>query len=223
MWGTLIKGNPDYRPELAKQLRVFLALKYNVSLYSNLIHIASVIKEAESYINYVSSSTGRAISLDEQVFHLLSRLGVYHKLITMDHIKDIHKIFDIVFIRHMPTIINLEDVRNVLEYCLYRKITTSILSNTSFITGAQLRVVLKRYDLLRFFTFMDFSDETGRCKPHPDAFRKLEDLLLLQGYNILHVGNSEKHDMPCFRYGIDPLLIYGTTRNTIKTVIDRIV
>lgn len=67
----------------------------------------------------------------------------------------------------------------------------SVLSNWD----ERLRPLLKEMDLLKHFDFVVISCEVGVEKPHAKIFELTEQMVGFKANEILHVGDSEHHDL----------------------------
>ena len=70
-----------------------------------------------------------------------------------------------------------------------------IISDTIHTTGRGLRYLLQRQGLLRYFSYMLFSDEIGVSKPEPEVFRRAALGLSAAPYQIVHIGDRENNDI----------------------------
>ena len=87
------------------------------------------------------------------------------------------------------------------ELSLHYKL--GIISDTIHTTGRGLRYLLQRQGLLRYFSYMLFSDEIGVAKPEAEVFRKAALGLRTAPNRIVHVGDRESNDIlgpPVDRY-----------------------
>ena len=79
------------------------------------------------------------------------------------------------------------------ELSLHYKL--GIISDTIHTTGRGLRYLLQRQGLLRYFSYMLFSDEIGVAKPEAEVFRKAALGLRTAPNRIVHVGDRERNDI----------------------------
>src|SRR5262249_8729054 len=71
-----------------------------------------------------------------------------------------------------------------------RGVTLGIVSNTGRTPGVILRKVLERYDLLRHFAVVSYSDEIGYRKPDAEIFRRTLAGLGAEPRHAAHVGDN---------------------------------
>jgi putative hydrolase of the HAD superfamily len=76
-----------------------------------------------------------------------------------------------------------------------RGITLGIVSNTGRTPGIILRQILDRYDLLRHFSVISYSDEIGYRKPDPEIFRRTLTELGAEPRHAAHVGDNPVADV----------------------------
>ena len=76
-----------------------------------------------------------------------------------------------------------------------RGIALGIVSNTGRTPGIVLRQVLDRYDLLRHFSVISYSDEVGYRKPDPEIFRRTLEGLGTEARHAAHVGDNPIADV----------------------------
>jgi putative hydrolase of the HAD superfamily len=76
-----------------------------------------------------------------------------------------------------------------------RGIALGIVSNTGRTPGIILRQILERYDLLRHFSVISYSDEVGYRKPDPEIFRRTLAGLGEEAGHAAHVGDNPIADV----------------------------
>jgi putative hydrolase of the HAD superfamily len=76
-----------------------------------------------------------------------------------------------------------------------RGIALGIVSNTGRTPGIILRKVLERYDLLRHFSVISYSDEVGYRKPDAEIFRQTLAGLGAEPHHAAHVGDNPIADV----------------------------
>lgn len=220
-WETLIKSNPKYKEELAKRIRLFLSVTFNITVSK--IDILAWRNSVASLANKINFITGKAVKQEELIVLWLNACSVNSNNISIAHVQRVISICNEVYSFHMPLFIDSDAFSKIITKCTRKNITLSILSNTGFITGAQLQLLLLRSGIVGHFKFLLFSDETNRSKPHRDAFTDLwMNTRSIESREILHVGDDLINDGACENLGISFLPIYGKTRNTIEKINDLI-
>lgn len=76
-----------------------------------------------------------------------------------------------------------------------RGLALGIVSNTGRTPGIILRQILERYDLLRHFSVISYSDEVGYRKPDPEIFRRTLAALGAEARHAAHVGDNPVADV----------------------------
>ncbi|SDF49581.1 putative hydrolase of the HAD superfamily [Limimonas halophila] len=71
----------------------------------------------------------------------------------------------------------------------------AIASDAIFTPGAQLREMLARHGLDRYFSTFAFSDEIGRSKPHAAMFDHIAEATGSDFPGMLHVGDRQHNDV----------------------------
>ena len=70
-----------------------------------------------------------------------------------------------------------------------------LISNTGITPGRVLKKVLEKYDILKYFLFTLFSDETGYYKPSQIMFKTALKEFKCKPANIIHVGDILETDI----------------------------
>lgn len=95
------------------------------------------------------------------------------------------------------------NVRQMLE-SLHGTYPLGIISDAIVTPGAQLRELLAKHGLAKFFDVFVFSDEAGASKPDASVFEIAAKALGVQPHEIAHVGDREGNDIA------GPLNVGGT-------------
>jgi FMN phosphatase YigB (HAD superfamily) len=78
---------------------------------------------------------------------------------------------------------------------LSRHYRLGIISDTGLTPGRVLRQVLQRDGLLKYFSALTFSDESGVTKPHPEQFWRTLNALKARPGEAIHVGDLPETDV----------------------------
>jgi HAD superfamily hydrolase (TIGR01549 family) len=78
---------------------------------------------------------------------------------------------------------------------LSRRYRLGVISDTGLTPGRTLRQVLQRDGLLRYFSALTFSDESGVTKPHPEQFWRTLNALETRPAEAAHVGDLPETDV----------------------------
>jgi len=102
--------------------------------------------------------------------------------------------FNIAILHVDPPLSLIEGAGDAVQR-LARRYPLGIISDTGLSDGRTLRRFLERDGLLERFACLTFSDEVGRCKPHPDVFRRTLDCLGARPGEAVHIGDLTRTDI----------------------------
>jgi putative hydrolase of the HAD superfamily len=193
LWGTVIKSNPNFKPERAKYFCKNLNKK-NKSLEE----IEAIFRSVDIMCNSINETTG--LNIDAQEMYLMVAFQI-NECLTMDDdlLSKIDLAMSNLIVTFPPLILN-QHVIPTLEILKKHQKTMNISSNTAFIKGKILRQVLIELKLDQYFNFQIYSDEIGYSKPSPYFY----DIVLsktklihhdIQVSEILHVGDNPIADL----------------------------
>lgn len=147
LWGTLIKANPKF-----KERKQDLFEKYHI------INGQEVMDDIKSDLNKIIEYSGWQPE-DELIITLLSSRLSKEKNTIENFIDDYQKLSEL----YSPVLI--QDVEWFLN-SLKNNYELHIVSNTMFIKGKSLAVILNNLGILDLFKTMSFSDQMGYSKPN---------------------------------------------------------
>ena len=180
-WNTLFASNPAFKDQ---RLQLFKS-----RTGASVEHIEHTFSTVGSWHNnQVLLKDGLALTSPALCSLAVSILGAPYQ----EHsslISDMEKLF----LEYPPLPTGSQTVKEWRS----RAVSASILSNTTFISGAVIRSFLLSENAE--FDFMIFSDELGCGKPHAKAFQQiLLELSLIgvadQNQRIVHVGDDPNFD-----------------------------
>ncbi len=131
----------------------------------------------------------KSISAKELINYILKQLDIDFDEQTKD---DVIRGFEDAIIEDPPGLLN--DARLVLEK-LQRRYKIGLICDTGYTPGRALRVVLKKHDILKYFSSLVFSNEVGMTKPNPAVFN-----IILENFDVVadeavHVGDLLETDI----------------------------
>jgi len=129
------------------------------------------------------------MTVDARIRHMLQKLEVEPG---EELTSEMAARFEACFLEDPPEL--KEGAEKTLE-TLSGRYRLGIISDTGVTPGSIIREYLDTKNLLRHFESTVFSDETGRCKPHPHQFRLALRDLDAQPHEAIHVGDLLRTDV----------------------------
>jgi putative hydrolase of the HAD superfamily len=220
LWQTLIKSNVSFK----KARACYFHSNFNFKNKS-LKEIEHIFREIDLMSNKVNEITGGNIDNEELYLFILYQINDNLDFITDISIKQIYNDIEIILFENPPVLYS-NDTIEVLEKLKIKNpdITYNILSNTAFIKGHSLKIILNDLGLFDFFDFLIFSDEVGLSKPNEKIFnllwqeikkiRKDSDSITLD--EVVHVGDNFQSDiLGARKFGYNTFQI-NSNEKTIK-------
>ena len=197
LWFTLIKSDPRFKKERA----LFFYEKFN-SLNKTIEDVELAFRHIDRMCNSINEKTGRNIEAEEMYLMVIFQLNNSFQNFENLDMRELYKEMEQLIFKYIPTHFNSET-----ELCLDRikqdaDKTINILSNTGFIKGSTLRIIVDNLNLSKYFDFQIYSDEVGLSKPNAEMYKVLlknifssrkQDTILLS--EILHVGDNPIADI----------------------------
>jgi len=182
-------------------------------------HFNEAINASWEYFNKFWKNDYRTPSTKETINFFCNYLKIPNNESFKYHLA---KMFSEAVIIAPPKLI--EGVKSSLEF-LSKKYILAIISDTGFSPGTILKELLKRNEIIQYFSAFSFSDETGVSKPHPKAFLTILEKLQYKAEESIHIGDIENTDiigakkigMKAIKYSGDEtaFLRNENTKNTI--------
>lgn len=207
LWLTLIKSNPKFK----EQRNLLFYRDYNPRELC-IEDISAIIRKVDVDSNICCEITGIHIPCEKLVYDILQELG--NKDITNYKILKIKKYIQGLFIRYHPSLYD-EYTLNVIKSLYGNGNILSIGSNTGFILGSTLDLVLDELKIRKYFKFALYSDELNISKPNPEFFKNITIRSFYQS-KIVHIGDNVLADGGCVNSNID----YFQINSNNKTIID---
>lgn len=218
LWLTLIKSNPQAKIAKYYYLQKYLNHKYKD--YYSIEKIENSFKQVDLASTYASEVTGKHIDFETMLLHILSNLNVPVQDFDKQELDRLQGAFDAIFLTHPPVLFD-KNTLNVLEDLTEAGYSINILSNTGFIEGRVLEVVLDLLNIKQFFKNRLYSDVFGIAKPNSKFFNKVEELYGIDKKFMLHVGDNLNADYHgAIKAGMNSMIINNPGGLTIIDLYD---
>jgi putative hydrolase of the HAD superfamily len=186
-WDTIARSNPDFK----QQRNALLANHFTVSAET----VAAVFSEVgRKYNRMQEKSTGH---YDAKILLCKVIEGLGYR----ESYQRVTYLFDTVmelFYENQPRI--RPDVAAAIAHCKLLGVSMSIISNTAFIPGSQVKRFLDETFGHETFPIQLYSDELGMAKPNKSIFYRAHALVCeyystsIAMCNMLHVGDNPIND-----------------------------
>lgn len=189
LWGTIIKGNPEYKQRRTAYLQQFCDMHGD--------EIQRIIDGVKKDTDHCVEQFG--VHYESEAVHQMILNGLDIKDIGSDTFKTAS---EQLFMEHPPILIgNAAETLKTLREEGYRIILSS---NTVLMNGSVLETVLSMLDIYEYFDMMLFSNELNVSKPNPEFYKHVHMFSGTQRQNIIHVGDNEITDVKgAMNYGIN--------------------
>ena len=192
LWLTLIKSNPIFKKERA----LFFYKHLNVANKS-LEKVELIFRKVDLMSNAINQKTGGNLKAEEMYLMVIYEInGLNSTFEDLDMEWLLHEM-ELLFFQYIPTIYNSKTLSTLHKLKEIPDVSMSILSNTAFIKGSTLRIVLEKLEMAHFFDFQLYSDEVSMSKPNYELFalmmekiyyKRKHDNLIFD--DIIHVGDN---------------------------------
>lgn len=221
LWLTLIKSNSVFKKERCK----YFFLNFN-TLNKSFEEVEIIFRNVDLKCNQINEITGQNIESEEMylmvIYYLNNSLEEFK---TLD-LNILYSEMERLFFNYPPVVFS-SDVYIVLDLIKKNDINTlSILSNTGFIKGKTLEVILDNLKLLNYFDFRVYSDEIGYSKPNSKMFDYLINKVIsirrdtILNSEIIHIGDNYYADiLGAQKLGIKSLQI-NSNKNSILDLLN---
>jgi len=221
LWLTLIKSNPVFKKERA----LFFHQHLNAAKKS-LEEVEMAFRHVDLMSNAINQKTGSNLEAEEMYLIVIYELNDSNSAFENIDIKWLLHQMEQLFFQYIPAIYNDKTLSTLNTLKEIPGVSMSILSNTAFIKGSTLRIVLRHLNLDQFFDFQCYSDEEGMSKPNPHFFGLMIDNIhtIRQNDNIMpqeiiHIGDNFVADiLGANNLGINSFLI-NSNNNTIADLL----
>ena len=219
LWMTLIKSNPSFKDERAK----YFFQKFNGNRKS-LEEIKFLFRKVDLLVGAITEKTGSHIASSDLYLMALSEINEGHGFFEEVNLGELESDMETMALTYCPQLYSLETMSSLSKLKDKTRAPFSLLSNTAFIKGRTLRMVMERHALSQFFDFQLYSDEAGFSKPNRAFFNEMiAQARAIPGQSgltlpeIIHVGDNPIADgKGAEEAGISFLLIHSNG----KTILD---
>lgn len=190
IWSTLLKSNSQYKIGRAQTLMVHLEAQ-GVDLED----FISLMKKVDDECDELTEQTGEQFGLRERIEKIYNGLPAGQRVseLTEQIFADFDQTALQVLLTHLPQIIEA-DLLETLANIEKQGVKMAVVSNTGFIDGRHMRVVLEKLGILPFMSLQIFSNEVGAAKPNKLIFQTLIEKSGFDSKLILHIGDNEIAD-----------------------------
>ena len=202
LWLTLIKSHPEFKFKRAEMI----ADTYNPKgLKAE--QIDNIIRTLDKTFDQYNETSENHMLASEMYFKILTQIGNNPESINMEDADKIKTLSDNLFIEYHPQFLN-NNILSILDDLNKEGLILNLASNTGFIEGKTLRIVLDKLNISKYFSFFVFSDEINSSKPSSAFFQKVHNETGTSKKSVLHIGDNIKTDYQgAINFGFSALLI----------------
>jgi HAD superfamily hydrolase (TIGR01549 family) len=200
IWGTLLKGNPDFIHERNKLFAECFA-------QTDLEYVKTIKDEVDILLDAKSENTGIDHNFKDRLVCMIERIGKKPSDFTDVFFTETQQKLNELLLRFLPHLIEPRTAE-LLKDLRKRKLKIALVSNTGFLHGDIMRVALKKLGVLKYVDYAVFSNEVGFCKPDSRIFHILTERFKCTPQEIIHIGDSVKADYHgAWKSGIQSVLL----------------
>jgi putative hydrolase of the HAD superfamily len=209
-----------------KKMRVELFYeKFNPSNI-DLNTIEVIFRNVDLMSNAITERSGQALSAEVMygmVCYQVERVAYCSGYFDLDYI---YSETEKLFFENVPVLLNESVTQLLHEISNKSGCTISILSNTGFIKGSSLRMLMNKLGLESLFLFQMYSDEEGLSKPNPELFQRMYRRAIelrssesLNKKEVVHVGDNLFADCAgASNFGINSFLVHEGGNNILDVL-----
>jgi putative hydrolase of the HAD superfamily len=219
LWLTLIKSNPLFKKE-----RALFFQKHLNSFNKSLEEVELIFRKVDLMCNAINQKSGGNLDAEEMYLIVIYELNGSNNTFENLDMKWLLHEMEQLFFQYIPEIYNSHTLSTLRKLKEIPHVSMSILSNTAFIKGSTLRIVLEKLGMAHFFDFQLYSDEVNMSKPNYEFFalmiekvyhKRQQDNLIFD--DVIHVGDNVIADIEgANNLGINSFLINSNN----KTIAD---
>lgn len=222
LWFTLIKSNPVF-----KSKRATYFFEHFNTLHKSLEEVQQIFRQVDLMCNTINEKTGKNIDAEEMYLMVLYQLNDGFEMFEQFDLSELYVEMEKLIFSYSPTVFSLETIEVLERLNQQAGVSFNISSNTAFIKGQTLRVILQELKLAQYFNFQLYSDEIGYSKPNSAFYssllhqinltRQVEEIAT---HEIIHVGDNPIADIyGAKKMGLQTFQI-NTNENTILNLLN---
>jgi putative hydrolase of the HAD superfamily len=203
LWQTIIKSNQNYKTERVNLFKTFFNLNQTYE------ELTLILRKVDINCNKLNEITGLHLTFDQLVYLFLLELKKDISCIQKSVIDELYIKNENIFLENLPNLIlNI----NIFENIKSKGKDISLISNTGFIKGETIVKLFKGINILKYFDFFLFSDETGLSKPNPKIFELSYERIVkyknIPKNRVIHIGDNKIADYDgAVSFGYNALLV----------------
>lgn len=186
IWKTLLDSNPEYKNQRNETLRRHLTTG-GISPEE----MAQIAKTADDAVDDQSRRDGQQYGVRAHVEAVYQMIPAGNRVMGLTD--EVFSSFDRdateLIAQHLPKIVE-PDLLTTLRRLKDRGIEMAVISNTGFIDGRYMRIVLEKLGILPFLKVQIFSNEVGLSKPSVEIFKALLTQAGFEAAEVLHIGDD---------------------------------
>lgn len=185
-WNTIFdSSNGIERNALRKDTLVEQLSNYNFTLSQ----IDTIIKGFDEYFHNIWVNENRTPCTMDMINYIWDKHSIENNSAIK---KNINQIFEEAVLIYPPQLNpGAKEAIDKLE----KQYILGIVSDTGFSPGSILKSLLNSEDMLHYFSYFSFSNETGFAKPASGAFQKILNDASINAYEAIHIGDIERTDI----------------------------
>lgn len=200
LWNTLIVSNPAFKEAQIKLFSDFLEVSEE--------RLSPALLYLDKELDKKAERTGLQTNFEERIRLLAQKLVCNLPETPLAYLYEAQ---EALFLTHLPYPTEAE-VGKLLELLVGKGLRLFLVSNTGFLAGKTLRLVLEKLEMDKVWDLMLFSDEIGYSKPDKRIFEPVLDYF--SASLLVHIGDNFITDYQGARkMGIHSLIYTKNLRN----------
>lgn len=225
LWDTLIKTtDTTFKDGRAYHIWGKYLKPVQVNRGLSLKEVREIIHDVGHEGDFRSQINGKSMDALEMLALCVFRVQGHVDGISLLNMEILYKEIEQIFFRYTPVLYD-EDTKYVLEELKMRGRTISLTSNTGYIQGRTLDVLLDNLGIGKLFDFKTYSDQVNLSKPNPMIFGKVWETVNMKSDDfikieeIIHVGDNDIADgRGAIEAGMASMII-NSNSSTIKDIL----